>query len=104
MTGNQCFDNRHQTHRHTTIDRSHDRHRPTTPKVKSRLHDYGQKEHQNQISINANSRDRARPSLPPLIHPSTETSLAPPINIGLEKDHLLYFQEIEQLCIQKFES
>ena len=91
MTGNfgrftkLHFDNRHQPNRHIAIDHSHDQHRPMTPKVKSLLHDYGQKEHKIQITINANSRDCAGPSLPPLIHPSTETSPAPPINIGPEK-------------------
>ena len=100
---NQHFDNRHQTHRHTTINHSRDRHWPTTLKVKSCLHNYGQKEHQNQITINANPRDCNGTSLLPLIHPSTETSPTPPINIGSEKDHLLYFEEIEQFNSQKFE-
>ena len=109
MTGNfesynnQHFNNRHQTHRHTSIDHSHDRHRPTNPKVKSCLHDYDQKECQNQIAINSNSKDRAGPSLSPLIHPSTETSPAPPINIGPGKDHLPYFEEIEQFSSQIIE-
>ena len=76
------------SYRHIAIDLSHDRHRPMTPKVKSCLHDYGQKECQNQIAINKKSRDRAGPSLPPLIHPSTEMSNAPPINTGPEKDQL----------------
>ena len=89
MTGYQHFDSRHHAHRHTTIDRSHDRHQPTTPNVTSRLHDY---ERQNQITINANSSDRAGPSLPPLIHPSTEMSNASPINTGSVKDHLQYFE------------
>ena len=104
MTGNQHFDSQHQTHQHTTIDRSHDRHRPMTPKVKSCLHDYGQKECQNQITFNANMIDRPRPSFSPLIHPLTETSPSLPINTTPEKDHLPYFEEIEQLSIQKFES
>ena len=97
MTGNferynnQHFDNRHQPHRHIAIDRLHDRHRPTTPKVKPRLHDYGQKERQNQITINANSKDRAGPSLPPLIHPSIETLPTQPINIEPEKRSFTIF-------------
>ena len=74
-----------------------------TPKVKSHLHDYGQKEHQNQITVNANSRDRIGPSLPPLIHPLTETSSAPPINIRPEKYHSPYFEEIEQFSSRKIE-
>ena len=74
-----------------------------TPKVKSCLHDYGQKVRQNQNAINANSRDRVGPSLPPLIHRSTETSPTPPINIGPEKDHLPCFEEIEQFNNQKIE-
>ena len=93
MTGNQRFDNRHYTHRHTTIDHSHDRHRPTTLKVTSRIHDY---EHQNQITINENSSDRTGPSLLPLIHPSIEMLNAPPINTGPEKDHLQYFEQREE--------
>ena len=85
---NQHFDNQHQPHRHITIDCLHDRHQPMTPKVKSCLHDYGQKERQNQITINGNDKDRAGPSLPPLIHPSTETSPAPPINI--DQENIIY--------------
>ena len=104
MTRNQRFNSRHQTHRHTTIDRSHDQHRPTNPKVKSCLHDYSQKEHQNQITINAKPRDCAGTSLPPLIHPLTEMSNTPPINTRIEKDHLQYFEEIEQFSNQKVEN
>ena len=89
MTGNHRLDSQHYTHRHTTIDRSHDQHRPTTLQVTSHFHDY---ECQNQITINANSRDRAGPSRPPLIHPSTKMSNASPINTKLEEDHLQYFE------------
>ena len=103
MIENQCLDKWHQTHRHTTINRSHDRHWPTTPKVKSRLHDYGQKERQNQITFNTKLIDHAGPSFPPLIHPSTESSPAPPINTTPEKDHLPCFEEIKQPSIQKYE-
>ena len=86
------------------IDRSHNQHQPMTLEFPSCLHDYGQKERQNQITINANPKDRTGPSLPPLIHPLTETSTAPPINIGPEKDHLQYFEEIEQFSNQKVEN
>ena len=48
--------------------------------------------------------DHLGPSFPPLIHPSTESSHAPPINTTLEKYHLPYSEEIEQPSIQKFES
>ena len=101
MTGNQRFDSRHHTHRHTTIDRSHDRHRPMTQKVTSRLHDY---KRQNKITINTNSSDRTGPSLSPLIHPSTEMSNSPTINIEPEKDHLQYFEQREQFSKHKTEN
>ena len=101
MTGNQRFDTRHYTHRHTTIDRSYYRHRPTTLKVTSRLHDY---EHKNQITINTNSSACAGPSLPPLIHPSINTSNASPINTGPKEDNLQYFEQGEKLSKQKTEN
>ena len=75
-----------------------------TPKVKSRLHDYSQKERQNQNAFNTNSIDRPGPSLPPLIPPSTKLSSAPPINTTPNKNSLPRFEKIEQPSIQKFES
>ena len=69
-----------------------------TSKVTSCLHDY---ERQNQITINANSSAHAEPSHLPLIHPSTETLNASTIYTGLQKDHLQYFKQREQLSNQK---
>ena len=75
-----------------------------TPKVKSCLHDYGQKECQNKNTLNAPSIDCPGPSFPPLIPSSTKPPSTPPINTTSEKEFLLRFEEIEQLIIQKFES
>ena len=101
MTENHHFNNQHHAHRHNTIDRSHNRHRPTNSEIPSCLHDYGQ---QNQITINANSSVHAGPSRPPLIHPSTETSNASTINIEPLKDHLSHLKQREQLSNQMTES
>ena len=98
MTRNHHQDNRHHTHRHNTID---NRHRPTTSKVPSRLHDYDQ---QNPISINANSSVHAGPSRPPLIHPSTKTSNISTINTEPPKDHLQHSEWREQLSNQTTEN
>ena len=92
MAGNHHYDNQHHAHRHNTVDRSHDRHRPMTSKVPSHLHDY---ERQNQITINANSSVHVGPSCLPLIHPSTKMSNASTINIELPKDHLQHFKQRE---------
>ena len=110
MTGNferrsrPQFDNRHPYHRHAIIDQPHDRHRLTTPKVKSHLQDYDKKEHQNQNALNAPSIDRPGPSFLPLIPSLTSSPLTPPINTTSEKDSLLCFEDIEQPSTQKFES
>ena len=101
MTGNHHYDNRHYAHRHNTIDRSHDRHRPTNSKVPSRIHVY---ERQNKITINANSSVHAGPSRPPLIQPSTKTSNASTINTEPPKYHLPHFKQREKLNNQTTES
>ena len=93
------FDNQHPPHRHTTIDHPDDRHQLMNPKIKSSLHNYGQKDHQNQNEFNTNSIHRTGPSLPPLIPPSTKSSSAPPINTTPKKNSLPNFEEIEQPSI-----
>ena len=98
------FDNRHPYHQQAIIDHPQDQHRQMTPKVKSRLHDYGQKERQNQNALNAPIIDCPGLSFLPLIPSSTKPLSTPPINTTSEKYFLLRFEEIEQPSTQKFES
>ena len=97
MTGNYHFENRHHDHRHNVIDHFHNRHRPTTLIVPSRIHDL---ERQKQFTINVHLSVIARTSHPPLIHSSTKTSIASPINTRPPKDHSPQFIQREHQSIQ----
>ena len=94
MTGNHHFDKRHHAHRHNPIDHFHNRHQPTTSRVPSRIHDL---KHRNQSEINSHLSVPAGTSRLPLIHFSTKTSNASPINTEPLKDQSLQFREHQSI-------
>ena len=97
MTGNNHFHHQHHAYQDDTIKNFHNRHRLTTSIVPSRIHDL---KYWKQFTINAHSSVLAGTSCSPLIHSSTKTSKASPINTGPLKDHSLQFIQREHQSIQ----
>ena len=96
--------NQHYLHTDYQPFYRHFHHRKEDQMVQSSHHDYRQRENQNHSALKELSIEHHFPSDPPLIHPSTRSPLAPPIDTTSDEEFISFYEELERQIYHNPES